>query len=91
MPVPLAELTAPDGTGLRAEGPALFRLFRSALFGGGIGGCAASARSAPVVGTVWSLDYRQSGIGSNSCGPELAEAYRLGEKTFTFAVSISPL
>jgi len=30
------------------------------------------------------LDYRQSGIGSNSCGPDLAEKYWLAEEEFTF-------
>ncbi len=35
--------------------------------------------------TVLCLDYRQSGIGSNSCGPELLEKYRL-EEEFRFAV-----
>lgn len=35
--------------------------------------------------TVFSLDYKMSGVGSNSCGPELAEAYQLNEKRFTFS------
>ena len=26
------------------------------------------------------VDYKQSGIGSNSCGPELLEQYRLDEE-----------
>jgi beta-galactosidase len=26
------------------------------------------------------IDYKNSGIGSNSCGPELLEKYRLNEK-----------
>lgn len=30
--------------------------------------------------TVFCLDYAQSGVGSNSCGPELKEKYRLNEK-----------
>jgi beta-galactosidase len=35
--------------------------------------------------TVLCLDYRQSGIGSNNCGPELLEKYRLnGDFTFEF-------
>jgi len=35
--------------------------------------------------------YRQSGIGSNSCGPALAEAYRLKEKEWDFAFTVKPL
>ena len=30
------------------------------------------------------IDYKVSGIGSNSCGPELIKKYRLDEKEFTF-------
>lgn len=30
------------------------------------------------------IDYAQSGIGSNSCGPELIEAHRLNEKEIKF-------
>lgn len=29
-------------------------------------------------------DYKMSGVGSNSCGPELAEKYRLSEKDISF-------
>ena len=38
--------------------------------------------------TVVHLDYKMAGIGSNSCGPRLAEAYRFNEKHFTFRVRI---
>lgn len=40
--------------------------------------------------TVLCLDYAQNGIGSNSCGPELREAYRLDERTFTFGIRLIP-
>ena len=30
------------------------------------------------------IDYKQSGIGSNSCGPDLAEEYRLNEEKFSY-------
>lgn len=36
------------------------------------------------------LDYAQSGIGSNSCGPELASSFRLDEESFTFKVTLVP-
>ena len=36
------------------------------------------------------VDYKVSGLGSNSCGPELEERYRLSEKQFRFAFSIRP-
>ena len=37
------------------------------------------------------LDYKQSGIGSNSCGPQLAEAYRFDEPDFNFTLYIKPV
>lgn len=40
--------------------------------------------------TVFCLDYAQSGIGSNSCGPELSKQYRLDEEEFQFEVRMVP-
>lgn len=40
----------------------------------------------PCGSTVVCLDYAQNGIGSNSCGPQLAEKYRLDGETFTFSI-----
>ncbi len=37
------------------------------------------------------LDYKQSGCGSNSCGPALAEKYRLAEKEFEFSFALKPV
>lgn len=36
------------------------------------------------------VDYKQSGIGSNSCGPELYEEDRFNEKEFTFTFTVRP-
>ncbi|MBO4284377.1 MAG: DUF4981 domain-containing protein [Clostridia bacterium] len=36
------------------------------------------------------IDYKQSGIGSNSCGPELDPAYRLDERSFRFRFRLIP-
>ena len=36
------------------------------------------------------LDYKVSGIGSNSCGPALAQAYRLEEKEISFQFQMRP-
>lgn len=36
------------------------------------------------------VDYKQSGIGSTSCGPQLLEKYQLSEKEFEFNVYITP-
>ena len=40
--------------------------------------------------TVLCLDYRQNGIGSNSCGPVLQKQYKLNEETIDFAIRIIP-
>lgn len=37
------------------------------------------------------IDYKVGGIGSNSCGPQLAEAYQLNDKHIEFAFSIRPI
>jgi beta-galactosidase len=39
--------------------------------------------------TIVRIDYKNSGIGSNSCGPELLEQYRLMEKDITFEFTIN--
>ncbi|MEC0227805.1 glycoside hydrolase family 2 TIM barrel-domain containing protein [Paenibacillus alba] len=41
--------------------------------------------------TIVHLDYRMSGVGSASCGPELLEPYRLDEKEFKFELSLLPI
>lgn len=38
----------------------------------------------PCGSTVLHVDYKQAGIGSNSCGPELLQKYRFDEESFVF-------
>ena len=38
--------------------------------------------------TVVCLDYAQSGIGSNSCGPVLSEKYQLNQNHFEFDMTL---
>lgn len=40
--------------------------------------------------TILCLDYIQSGIGSGSCGPQLADAYKLDDESFNFSICIAP-
>ena len=42
----------------------------------------------PCGSTVVCLDYAQNGIGSNSCGPELSEQYRLDAEEFDFEIKM---
>ncbi len=44
----------------------------------------------PLDDTVVNIDYRQTGIGSNSCGPKLEEKYELKDRTVDFTVRLSP-
>ncbi|MBR3895170.1 MAG: DUF4981 domain-containing protein [Clostridia bacterium] len=44
----------------------------------------------PLDETVVHIDYRHSGIGSNSCGPSLDQKYRLKETAFSFAFRLLP-
>ena len=37
------------------------------------------------------IDYKQSGMGSYSCGPELDGKYRFREEHFTFSFSVKPI
>lgn len=41
--------------------------------------------------TVVNVDYKMSGVGSNSCGPELMPQYRLSERDICFKLRIRPV
>jgi len=43
----------------------------------------------PSEKTYFEVNYRCSGIGSASCGPDLAEEYKVSEKEFTFSFVIA--
>lgn len=42
----------------------------------------------PSTGTHLRIDYRNAGVGSQSCGPELAPEYRITEKQIEFRFSV---
>ncbi|WP_394523177.1 glycoside hydrolase family 2 TIM barrel-domain containing protein [Lacrimispora sp. JR3] len=44
----------------------------------------------PADSTVLCLDYRQNGIGSESCGPDLKKEYMFDEEAFTYEVRLVP-
>ena len=44
----------------------------------------------PERNTTVIIDYRNAGVGSNSCGPELLPQYRVSEKSICFTFSFSP-
>ena len=49
--------------------------------------CAHNYELSPSGHTVLCLDYKQAGIGSNSCGPVLADKYQI-EDEFTFNIRL---
>ncbi len=52
--------------------------------------CAHDYELVPDKKTYAIIDYRNAGIGSNSCGPQLLPQYRISEKEFKFKFSFSP-
>ena len=44
----------------------------------------------PADETIVCLDYKMSGVGSNSCGPVLLEKYQLKEEKFSFTFGLTP-
>ena len=44
----------------------------------------------PCGSTVLCLDYKQNGIGSESCGPRLLKRYRFDEREFSFSLKLIP-
>lgn len=44
----------------------------------------------PCGSTVLNLDFRQNGIGSNSCGPRLQKKYRFDEAKFAYEMNLVP-
>ncbi|MDR1531142.1 MAG: DUF4981 domain-containing protein [Clostridiales bacterium] len=45
----------------------------------------------PIPETVVRVDYKNSGLGSASCGPELIEKYRLNERDIAYTFYFQPL
>ena len=46
--------------------------------------CSHSNELKPFGGTNIRIDYKNSGVGSASCGPELEEKYRVSERHIEF-------
>lgn len=76
--------------GLTAYGKETFSFNASVYTQEELTGKAHNYELVPSPYTVLCLDYIQSGIGSNSCGPELAEEYRLDKEAFVFECFMKP-
>lgn len=41
--------------------------------------------------TIIRIDYKNSGVGTAACGPELADRYKLNEKSMTYSFTVKPV
>ncbi|MFF8812648.1 glycoside hydrolase family 2 TIM barrel-domain containing protein [Streptomyces pactum] len=88
-----AQLTAPDGGGLRVEGSPHFWFTARRWSTEQLDAAEHTCDLVPSPDTVWvNLDHRQHGIGSQSCGPGVLPAHRLtaAPAVFSFTFSAQP-
>lgn len=86
-----AVVSNPLGMGLRFTAPDSFSFNASHYTPGDLTKARHNVELVRRDETIVHLDYKMSGVGSNSCGPRLMETYQLNEKSFTFAVKIQPV
>lgn len=86
-----AAVTAADGFGWRATSRQPFAVNVSPYTQEELAKKAHAYELEPCGETVWCLDVQQSGVGSNSCGPELLKAYRLDAAKLHFALTLAPV
>lgn len=86
-----AVVTNALGMGLRFEAPAAFSFQASHYTPEDLASAKHNYELVPRKETIVHLDYQMSGVGSNSCGPELAPKYRLAEKEFSFELTLTPV
>ncbi len=84
-----AEITSLTGQGLRIEAKRDFEINALHYSKEQLTETGHDCDLVPSELTYLSVDYRNSGIGSNSCGPELHENFRISEKAFEFDFMIS--
>ncbi len=79
-----------DRHGIIAVAPASFAFNASVYTQEELAGKKHNFELIPSGHTVLCLDYGQSGIGSNSCGPQLARQYQLDEEAFCYRLRLIP-
>ncbi|MCR8632672.1 glycoside hydrolase family 2 TIM barrel-domain containing protein [Paenibacillus radicis (ex Xue et al. 2023)] len=86
-----AILTNEQGMGLKFSGPDAFSFNAAHYTPEDLTAAPHAHKLVKRKETIVYLDYKMSGVGSNSCGPELLLPYRLDETEFEFQLSIKPL
>ena len=86
-----AELTSLTGHGLRITSEQDFELNALPYSVEQLTATTHDCELVPTGLTYVSVNYRQSGIGSNSCGPKLPEKHRLSETEFSYRFRLCPV
>lgn len=86
-----AEVTGNDGFGLRLASDGDFSFQLSPYTQEGLTEKAHNYELQKAPGPVLCADFKQNGIGSNSCGPALLEKYAFQEREFSFGLRLIPL
>ncbi len=86
-----AMVTSELGMGLRFDAPAPFSFQALHATSADLTSALHTYELARREETIVSIDCKMSGVGSNSCGPQLAEKYRFNEKAFRFELSLQPV
>lgn len=84
-------VTNEQGMGLKFTGPQPFSFNASHFTPEDLTEAQHTYELKPRKETIVHVDYKMSGVGSNSCGPELLDIYRLDEKEFSFEIAITPV
>ena len=79
-----------QGFGLKAESPDTFSINVSPYTQEELTKKMHDYEIEPCGETVFCLDYKMSGVGSNSCGPMLLPEYQLNEEDFSFQFGLTP-
>lgn len=87
----MAEVTSYQGKGLRITADKSFEFTALHYDEATLTSTAHDCDLLPAKETFLTVCYRQAGIGSNSCGPALDPAYKISEKSFSFAFTLRPL
>lgn len=80
-----------EKSGVKITAPTAFSFNLSRYSGKQLTETAHNADLVPENALTLHIDYKMSGVGSNSCGPELMEKYQLNEKEFSFKFKIKPI
>lgn len=81
-------VTSDVGTTIRASSTSFFSYNASCYTQEELAKKSHNYELVPSESTVFCLDYKMSGVGSNSCGPKLHENYQLKEEMISFALTL---